>query len=293
MPRRTPKPDTQEVDPQLARHIERARQVGPPRDLETRARYHLVNRLFRPHLRNSERLSDRPCLFVGNHSLFALDALILATVMLEEQQRFLRAMGDRFLFHYPLAEQALLSRGAVIGHPAVCEMLMEEGQDLLVFPGGAHEAVKPPSQRYQLQWKERFGFLRLAARHGYTVQPFGMVGPDEFYDQLISSAELPDSPVGALLKHLGLITPETRRDILPPVPLGALGSLLPKPQRCFVSFAEPLDLSRFTGRTPTQRQLQRLRDDIAGRIEGELRELLLWRARGRSEDSLLRRILTL
>lgn len=281
------------ADPGLLRHIEQAMQVSPPRDLETFARYQLLRRVFRPQLSGLERLAVGPCLFVGNHSLFALDAIIVATVMQEEQQRFLRALGDRFLFHYPLTEKALLSRGAVIGHPEVCRALMEAGEDLLVFPGGAHEAVKPASQRYRLQWRERFGFLRLAARQGYTIQPFGMVGPDEFYDQLISSAELPDSPPGRLLRQLGILTPDTRRDILPPVPLGALGSPLPKPKRCFIGFAEPLDLSRFAGRTPTPRQLERLRDDIAGRIHGQLRELLLYREQHRSEDGLLRRILTL
>lgn len=277
----------------LARHIRQVLAMQPPRDLETLARQQLVRRAFTPRVFGLERLAAKPCLFVGNHSLFALDALILTTVMLQEQGRFLRPLGERLLFRHPLAERILLSRGAAIGHPAVCAALMEAGQDILLFPGGTREGVKPVSQRYRLQWGHRFGFLRLAARHGYTVQPVGIVGPDEFYDQLISGAQMADSPPGRLLQRLGIITPGTRRDLIPPLPLGALGSLLPKPRRCYIGFAEPLDLSRWTGQIPTQSQLRGWRDETAGRIDSELRELLLYREQRRGEDGLLRRILTL
>ncbi|QIB67504.1 acyltransferase family protein [Kineobactrum salinum] len=278
---------------QLQAHIAQALAVTMPDNLESRSLYRLLCTWFKPVVSGLERIPGEPCLFVGNHSLFALDGLVMTSVMRQGYGRFLRPMGDKLLFTNDIASRALLSRGIVMGHPEVCGALMAHGQDLLVFPGGAHEAVKPSRQRYQLQWKERFGFIKLAARYGYTIMPFGIVGPDEFYSHLIESEDLADSPPGRLLRQLGLITEHTRHDLLPPLALGALGTLLPKPQRCFIGFGEPLSLARYRKRGPGPAQRTKLRDQIASSIEQQLAQLLLVREQRRSEDGLLRRILTL
>ncbi|PLW83221.1 acyltransferase [Kineobactrum sediminis] len=277
----------------LEAHIEQALAVTLPHTTEARLTWELMRRLFRPMVQGAERLPPEPCLFVGNHSLFALDGLVMAAMMQQVYGRFLRPMGDKFLFTHRSLEKALVSRGAVMGHPAVCHALMEHGQDLLVFPGGAHEAVKPSRLRYQLQWKERFGFIKMAAEHGYTIMPFGMVGPDEFYSHLIESEDIPDSLPGKVLRRLGLLTDDTRTDVLPPIPVGALGTLLPKPQRCYIGFGEPVRLARYKERKPTRAQLRRIRDQVAHEIDQQLAELLLLREQNRRKDSLLRRILTL
>ncbi|MFO7550640.1 MAG: lysophospholipid acyltransferase family protein [Haliea sp.] len=277
----------------LQRHIERALAVTSiPHNRDVRIAWQIVQRLFRPVVRGVDNIPPQPCLFVGNHSLFALDGLVVATIMHQRYHRFLRPLGDKFLFTHPALEQALLARGAAMGHPDVCSALMAHGQDLLVFPGGAHEAVKPSRQRYQLQWKERYGFIRMAAEHGYTIMPFGIVGPDEFYSHLIESEDLPDSLPGRLLRLLGLLTDDTRADALPPLPLGALGTLLPKPQRCYLGFGQPVSLARFSKRKPGKVQQQKIRDQVAQEIEDQLRQLLLLREQQRREDGLLRRILT-
>jgi 1-acyl-sn-glycerol-3-phosphate acyltransferase len=183
--------------------------------------------------------------------------------------------------------------GGVMGHPQVCSALMEAGRDLIVFPGGARESVKPASERYELVWGERYGFVRLAARHGYTIMPFGMVGPDEFYGHLMEGEDLPDSRLGRLLSRLGVLTENTRSDLLPPVPLGALGTPLPKPQRCYIGFGDPIDLAAEKGKRLGKRRLQEIRGRVADQIETQLAELLFTREQHKGSDSLLRRILTL
>jgi 1-acyl-sn-glycerol-3-phosphate acyltransferase len=202
-------------------------------------------------------------------------------------------MGDKFLFANPRMANFVLRTGGVMGHPEVCSALMAAGQDLLVFPGGAHEAVKAARDMYELQWKERYGFVKLAAKSGYTIMPFGIVGPDEFYGHLMEGEDLPDSPIGALLKKLGVLNEDTRKDMLPPIPVGALGTPFPKPQRCYLGFGEPIDLAQMKGRTPTRRQQQKLRDQVAEQIETQLAELLFTRAQNRGKEGLLRRLLTI
>lgn len=277
----------------LERHIKTALAVEKPGGIELEIAYQLVNRLFKPVVLGQDNIPDKPCLFVGNHSLFALDGWVLAPVMLKELGRFPRALGDRFLFAVDSVGKQILRSGGVMGHPEVCSALMQDRQDLMVFPGGAHEAVKAARDIYELQWKERFGFVKLAAKHGYTIMPFGIVGPDEFYGHLVEGEDLPDTAVGQLLKRLGVLNEDTRTDMLPPIPVGALGTLFPKPQRCYIGFGDPVDLSRYRGKTPTRKQQQSIRDEVAEQIETQLAELLFTRAQNRGKDSLLRRVLTL
>ena len=277
----------------LDRHIAQALAAQAPSGLDVDIAYWLVKRTFNPMVVGSENIPGRPCLFVGNHSLFALDAAVIMPLFLKELHRFPRSMGDKFLFTNRAIADYLVSKGLVMGHPEVCTALMHAKQDMMVFPGGAFESVKPVSKFYELQWKERYGFVRLAAMHGYTIMPFGLVGPDEFYGHLIEGEDLPDSTLGRLLTRMGVLHEGTRFDILPPVPLGTLGTLLPKPQRCYLGFAEPINLSRYKGKKLSAKVLQTLRARVAQQIESQLAALLVLREQQRGKDSALRRLLSL
>jgi 1-acyl-sn-glycerol-3-phosphate acyltransferase len=279
-------------DEGLQRHIEEALAIEKPSMPLQEFGYSILKRMYKPELVHSGNIPDEPCLFIGNHSLFALDGMIIAPVMYYEEDRFLRPLGDRFLWN-STTESLLLNQGAVIGHPVVCSALMEAGKDLLVFPGGAHEATKTAAEKYTLQWKERHGFVRLAAKHGYTIMPFAMVGPDEFYSHLLEGEDIPDTAVGQLLTRMGLLNENTRPDMLPPIPRGALGTLIPRPQRCYVQFGEPVRLAEHKGKRTGKKKLLEIRDGVAAQIEEMLSELLLLREQNRGKDGFLRRLLTI
>ncbi len=40
--------------------------------------------------------------------------------------------------------------------------VMQQGYSILVFPGGGREVLKRKGEAYQLIWKQRYGFLKLA-----------------------------------------------------------------------------------------------------------------------------------
>ena len=277
----------------LARHIATALRVKAPSGLQVELSYQIIKRVLKPTIVGAERIPSRPCLFVGNHSLFALDGAVVMPLFLKELHRFPRGLGDRFLFGNRVVADFLLGNGLVMGHPDVCTALMADNQDILVFPGGAYEAVKPASKRYELQWKERYGFVKMAALHGYTIMPFGLVGPDEFYDHLMEGQDLPDSPLGRMLSSMGLLTDDTRSDILPPIPVGSLGTLFPKPQRCYLGFGQPINLARYKGKTITKKSQQSIRASVAEQVELQLAELLVLREQNKGQNSILRRLLTL
>lgn len=277
------------AEPQALReHINRALATRPPDGLDEKLLYRFAKLWFRPELHDTHRIPDRPCLFIGNHALFGLDGLVILPTLLAEHGRFLRPMGDKFLFTQPRIARLLLRRGATMGHPDVARALMAHDQDILVFPGGAHEAVKPSEQRYRLQWKNRLGFLRLAAEFGYPIVPFGLVGPDEFYEYVLDSDELI-----ALLERLGLWSDTVRRDAVPPLPRGVLGSLLPRPQASYLGFGEPLLLPSPPARKTSDARLRGYRDTVAARIEEQIAAMLLCREQSRHKLSMLRRIATL
>lgn len=275
----------------MQRYIERVLAVEPPTHPARDWVYKLLKYLFSPTFLDADKLPDKPCLFVANHSIYAVDGPILGLPMLAEHGRFLRALSDKWMWN-SVNEQFLLNQGAVIGHPEVCSALMEGGQDILVFPGGAHEATKPADQKYTLQWKERTGFVRMAAKHGYTIIPTAVVGPEEFYRHLMEGRDLPNSLLGKLLTRFGLLNENSRTDLMGPIPVGLFGTLLPKPQRCFIQFGDPVDLSEYKGKVPSKAQQMAIRSEVAETIEGMISSLFLKRAQERFKDKFWRRVLS-
>jgi 1-acyl-sn-glycerol-3-phosphate acyltransferase len=277
---------------EMAKLIEKARAVKDVGALGSERVYRLVRRYFSPTVVGLENIPERPTLFVGNHSGFGLDGFVVCPILYHEAGRFVRGLGDDIWLQNTTVGDLLINSGMIPAHPEACSAMMEDGHDLLVFPGGAHEALKPSSKRYTLQWRDRYGFVRMAARHGYPITPFGLVGPDEFYDHLIESGDFLDSWLGKLLKKAGVITENWREDLLPVIPRGLLSTLLPKPQHCYLAFGKPIAVPHYPQKSTVPKPvLKRVRGETADAIDALLRDMLLLRAQERHRDSSLRRYL--
>ena len=122
--------------------------------------------------------------------------------------------------------------------------------------------------------------------------PVASVGPDEYYDHAVASETLVNSQLVRWLSKRGVLPADLRSDLVPPIPAGMLGGLLPKPKSTYFSIGKPIDLSAYQGQTLSTRQLGTLRRKFAKAIEGEISQLLLLRERQKHEDSWLRRILS-
>ena len=225
--------------------------------------YAILKPFFSPKLLGKEHIPSKPVLLVGNHALFALDVPLIQSTFLHESGRLVRAMGDRVLFSNTTVRNMMVNQAGILGHPAVCGKMMALGKDLMVFPGGSHEVNKPVDQRYQLKWKERYGFVKLAALHGYTILRFATIGPDEFYGRYMESEQLYHSALGKLLIKYGVLSEGGRTDILPPVPKGIFGTLIPKPQRFYMSVGKPIDLKDLKGQILAQDKLAEIRLEVS------------------------------
>ena len=105
---------------------------------------------------------DSGVLLVTNHSLATYDGFLLGLEIYQQLGRLPRGLGDDLLFKMPKLEQIFLDLGLVPASVENAKKLLNEGHILGVAPGGMREALRPGSERYQLKWHKRKGFIRLA-----------------------------------------------------------------------------------------------------------------------------------
>jgi hypothetical protein len=227
---------------------------------------------------------SRPALFVGNHTLYGvLDVPHLVHELYRVHGIYPRALGDRVHFIVPLWRDLLSRLGCVPGTRANCAALMRAGRHVLVFPGGAREALKRKGEAYRLIWKDRIGFVQMAAAHGYPIVPFAAVGAEEAYRIAIDAGEIMASPLGALLRATGLAKKYLRGgEELPPLSRGLGPTLIPRPERFYFSFGKPIATARCRDSVDDPDAMRALRDKVQMSIEKQLRELQQVRDRDRS-----------
>lgn len=196
--------------------------------------------LCNPLIEGMEHLdAKKPSLFVANHTTLGVLDIPLFYFALHEQAGIrLRGLAHHIFFKTTATARVLHAIGAVEGTRENCTRLMEEGEHILVFPGGGPEVCKTKEQKYQLLWRERLGFVKMAVSHGYPIVPLASVGAEEVYDIKYDRNDLLRSPIGSILKKLA-----PRLDEIPPIVTGWKGTLLPKPERFYFKFMPPIATS--------------------------------------------------
>jgi 1-acyl-sn-glycerol-3-phosphate acyltransferase len=257
-------------------------------DLQTPApvRFWWANRVLRwyfapEYLHMDRAAAARPTLFVGNHSVFGvLDVLLFADGLYRERGISLRLLADRNHYRFPVWRDLVTLQGAVLGSRANCAALMRRGEHILVFPGGAREVFKHKGEAYRLIWKERYGFVRLAIEHGYTITPYATVGAEEAFDVLLDSSDYMKTPLGRLLRGTGIADRHLRGgDEFPPVVRGLGLTAIPRPEKLYFSIGQPIDTTRYRGRCEDPAVLRRLRSRVGRALNELIAELREHRAR--------------
>lgn len=176
----------------------------------------LLTGYFHATLEGTEHIpKSGGALMVGNHALFAIDTAVLAALIVRDIGRNPRFLGDRNLWKVPMLGPAITAIGALPGEPQSAETLLRRGELVLVYPGGVDDSLKRDDQRYQLLWKNRAGFARVAMRSGVPILPVVGLGIDEMYSVLAREPWIGRRLLGS-----------ERYDL--PVAMGAFGTILPK-----------------------------------------------------------------
>ncbi len=204
----------------------------------------------------------RPALYVGNHTLYGtLDAPLMLLGLYKYKGIFLRSLGDHIHFKIPLWRSLLWDNGCVAGTPENCQQLMQAKEHILVFPGGGREVMKNKGEAYQLVWKERTGFARMAMQHGYDIIPFAAVGADEAFDIRYDAQDFYQSRVGKLLEKTGIKDKYLRGgDAFLPLATG-LG-LLPRPEKFYFGFGKAISTQHLQAHSDNKATQWQVREQI-------------------------------
>jgi 1-acyl-sn-glycerol-3-phosphate acyltransferase len=215
-----------------------------------------LSRVIQPKLYGLERLPADGSLLVGNHTIYGLlDVPFMMAEVWKRRRLMIRALGEHAHYAVPLWRDLLAAGGMVRGTRENVRALMGERQTILVFPGGAREVNKRRGQQYQLLWRERIGFARLAIEHAYPIVPLAAVGAEEMLDVIIDqTTPVYGRAAGLYAKLMGFPTPPIVRG-LGPTPI-------PRPERLYFWFGERIDTSRYGGRYEDTAAAQALRDEV-------------------------------
>lgn len=241
---------------------------------------------------SAEAARQRPLLFVGNHSVFGILDLSVFYIEVKEllKDRRLRSLADPI--HFNLFsdisggrwDRFVTDLGAVTATPRNFYRLLSDGENILLFPGGAREVCRRRGENYQLFWKSNLDFVRPAARFDAIIIPFSAVGADDSVDILVDGQELQRVPqVGEMVKRFLEERKLSDTNLMP------LASFPPRPDRFYFKFHEPMDTSGINHRDAEN--CQSLYLEIKDTVERGIQDLLAKRERDpeRGFDSRMRK----
>ena len=171
--------------------------------------------------------------------------------------------------------------GAVPGSGRNLARLLQNGEAVLLFPGGVREAYKRKGEDYKLFWPKKSEFVRMAAKFGATIVPFAAVGVDDSLDIILDGEELQNAPVlGQFVSRRAASLPQARRgvsargedDAEPESFVSPLA--LPKlpPRRMYFKFQRPIQTSRAD--VDDRDRCDALYNEVQTEVEGGLQYLL-------------------
>lgn len=243
----------------------------PPTDEEIARALRLaepLRKLINPKVYGIENVPARRALLVGNHTVMGMLDSPLMCAELWERGVIVRSLGDHAHFKIPVWRDVLTAFGVVDGTRAITSELMDRGEVILVYPGGGREVAKRKGEKYQLIWKNRMGFARMAVQHGYTIVPFAAVGAEEAVDILMDGDNPLLAPTRMLVEKL-LGSTEAM-----PITRGIGLTPFPRPERQYYWFGEPISTEDVRGLQDDDAVVSTVREQTKKAIEQGMEFLL-------------------
>lgn len=114
---------------------------------------------------------DKPVLFIYYHGAIPVDVYYFVSKVFLYNSKLIRLVADRFLFKIPgwsiFADVLKIIPGTIQS----CSTILKEGNMLAISPGGVYEAQFGDSY-YELMWKKRMGFAKVALDSKVDIVPF-------------------------------------------------------------------------------------------------------------------------
>ncbi|KAL2907092.1 hypothetical protein RDABS01_005802 [Bienertia sinuspersici] len=194
--------------------------------------------------------TEGPVVFVGYHMLLGLEIYPLVIKFMEERNILVRGLAHPMVFSKLQEDDLDLSMfdsyrimGAVPVSASNFYKLLSSRSHVLLYPGGMREALHKKGEEYQLFWPERSEFVRMAARFGAKIIPFGVVGEDDIFQVVLDSEDQMKIPYlrDTIEKRTKQIQLRTDMEGEVANQLAYLPGLLPKPPgRFYYLFGKPI-----------------------------------------------------
>lgn len=112
-----------------------------------------------------------PALIVCYHGFIPSDMYLLPVKLYQQTGRLIKILAADFVFQIPIFGYIASQCGGVPADRGAALRLLQEGNIVLVSPGGVAEAIAGAQNDYMLQWGTRKGFAEIAQRAGVPVIP--------------------------------------------------------------------------------------------------------------------------
>ncbi|CAH1114006.1 unnamed protein product [Psylliodes chrysocephalus] len=103
---------------------------------------------------------DGPALLIYYHGAIPVDIYYFIVKVLFAKNRLVHTVADHFLFKVPGFSVLAECMRVIPGTVQTCSNLLKDGNILAISPGGVYEAQF--SLHYNLMWKKRLGFAKVA-----------------------------------------------------------------------------------------------------------------------------------
>ncbi|XP_011692852.1 PREDICTED: transmembrane protein 68 [Wasmannia auropunctata] len=114
---------------------------------------------------------DEPVLFIYYHGAIPVDVYYFASKIFLYNSKLIRLVVDRFLFKIPGWSIFADVLKIIPGTLQSCSAILKEGNMLAISPGGVFEA-QFGDPYYELMWKKRMGFAKVALDAKVSIVPF-------------------------------------------------------------------------------------------------------------------------
>ncbi|KAL6200381.1 hypothetical protein ACLB2K_030163 [Fragaria x ananassa] len=147
--------------------------------------------------------SEGPVVYAGYHMLLGFDTVPLVAQFWDQKGIHLRGIAHPMIFlklkqgvlaNFPFSNEIRLMGAVPVSGKNFFRLLATKSH-ILLYPGGVREALHRKGEAYKLFWPELSEFVRMAARFGAKIVPFGAVGEDDFFQLLLDYDDQMKIPV--------------------------------------------------------------------------------------------------
>jgi 1-acyl-sn-glycerol-3-phosphate acyltransferase len=143
----------------------------------------LLDYYFRHEVTGWDRLPDPPCLFVGVHAsgILPIDAYVFAFSWFRQFgfDRVPRGTAHDFLTSSPVIGDYLTKIGVIPASHDGIASAFKQGQDVVLYPGGDVDSMRPWTQRDKVVFGGRKGWIRMALEAQVPIVPVANVGASD------------------------------------------------------------------------------------------------------------------